>query len=167
MNEIIKESVIKLAEAFQFPERVLHGEDLPWVPFDSGENVNCYFKPLRFDLSTGTWIYLFRIKGNRTLGRHRHTGGSVIGFNIEGEWGYEGRTWTAKPGTFVFEPPGDIHTLITGAQEVTTLFILSGSLQYFDEDNRIIGQDDVYTVLQKYQDYCSANGIAFREDLIY
>lgn len=169
MNQLVNEAVIKLAETIQLPERVFHIDDLPWVPFDGGdeEDVNCYFKPLRFDLSTGTWTYLFKIKSNKVLTRHRHTGGSVIGYNIQGQWTYEGRNWTAKPGTFIFEPPGDIHTLMTGNEEVITLFILGGSLQYFDGNNNVIGQDDVYSVLNKYKDYCSEKGIKIVDDLIY
>ncbi|RUS41951.1 2,4'-dihydroxyacetophenone dioxygenase family protein [Cohnella sp. AR92] len=166
MNQLINDTVIKLAESMQLPERVFNIDELPWVPFDEGE-VNCYFKPLRFDLSTGTWTYLFKIKSNKVLARHRHTGGSVIGYNIQGQWRYEGRNWIAKPGTFIFEPPGDIHTLITEDEEVVTLFILGGSLQYFDNNNSIIGQDDIYTVLKKYRDYCNKTGIEVCEDLIY
>jgi 2,4'-dihydroxyacetophenone dioxygenase len=166
MNPLINEAVIKLAETIQLPERIINIDDLPWVPFDEGEP-NCYFKPLRFDLSTGTWTYLFRIKSNQVLTRHRHTGGSVIGFNLQGIWRYEGRNWTAAPGTFIFEPPGDIHTLITEDEEVITLFILGGALQYFDEEYQVVGQDDIYTVWKKYTDYCHSNGIEVREDLIY
>jgi 2,4'-dihydroxyacetophenone dioxygenase len=166
MNQLIKDAVIQLAENIQLPERIINIEDLPWVPFDEGE-ANCFFKPLRFDLSTGTWTYLFRIKSNKVLTRHRHTGGAVIGYNIQGQWKYEGRDWIAKPGTFIFEPPGDIHTLITLDEEVISLFILGGSLQYFDEDNTIIGQDDIYTVLKKYKDYCHDMGIEALDDLIY
>lgn len=164
MNPIIQETVIELAERLQLPERVFHIDDLPWVPFDGG---TCHFKPLRFDLNTGTWTYLFKIQSNQTLNRHRHTGGSVIGYNLQGTWRYEGRDWIARPGSFIFEPPGDIHTLITEDEEVITLFILGGCLQYFDEDNEIIGQDDIYSVLKKYQDYCSEHGIPFIEGLIF
>ncbi|MCJ8010796.1 2,4'-dihydroxyacetophenone dioxygenase family protein [Paenibacillus sp. KQZ6P-2] len=164
MANIIHDSVVQFAEQLQLPERVFHIDDLPWVPFDNG---NCHFKPLRFDLNTGTWTYLFKIKGNKTLNRHRHTGGSVIGYNLQGKWRYEGRNWVARPGSFIFEPPGDIHTLITEDEEVITLFILGGSLQYFDEENQIIGQDDIYTVLKKYKDYCEEHGIEFLGDLMY
>ncbi len=166
MGQLIKEAVIKLAEDLQLPEKVFNIDELPWVPFDEGE-VNCHFKPLRFDLATGVWTYLFRIKSNKVLTRHRHTGGSVIGYNLQGKWGYEGRSWEARPGTFIFEPPGDIHTLITGDEEVITLFILGGCLQYFDEENNLIGQDDIYTVLKKYRDYCLENKVEIQEDLIY
>lgn len=165
MNYLIDEPVIQLAEKFQLPERIVNIEELPWVPFT--ENHSCHFKPLRFDLNTGTWIYLFKIESNQVLGRHRHTGGAVIGYNIQGKWRYEGRKWVAVPGTFIFEPPGDIHTLITEDEEVVTLFILGGSLQYFDENNQIVGQDDIYTVIKKYRDFCGIHGIEIREDLIY
>lgn len=165
MNDLIQASVIQLAEKLQLPERVISIEGLPWVSFT--DNHSCFFKPLRFDLATGTWIYLFRIKANQVLGKHRHTGGSVIGYNLQGTWRYEGREWTAAPGTFVFEPPGDIHTLLTEDEEVITLFILSGTLQYFDDENQITGQDDIYTVLHKYREHCVNNGIQIREDLIY
>ncbi|BBH20037.1 cupin [Paenibacillus baekrokdamisoli] len=166
MNQLINETVIKLAESIQLPERVINRDELPWVPFNEGE-ANCYFKPLRFDLTTGSWTYLFKIKSNQVLTRHRHTGGCVVGYNLQGIWRYEGREWLAKPGTFIFEPPGDIHTLITEDEEVITLFILGGSLQYFDDNNQIIGQDDVFTVLKKYRDYCDENVLEIRKDLIY
>ncbi|WP_082361228.1 2,4'-dihydroxyacetophenone dioxygenase family protein [Bacillus sp. FJAT-28004] len=163
--KLIDETVVKLAEAFQLPERIFQIDDLPWVPFN--ENHTCYFKPLRFDLSTGTWIYLFKIKSNQVLGKHRHTGGSVIGYNIQGKWRYEGRDWAATPGTFIFEPPGDIHTLITEDEEVLTLFILGGALQYFNDNDEITGQDDIFTVLKKYKDFCEQNSIQENHELIY
>ncbi|WP_127529645.1 2,4'-dihydroxyacetophenone dioxygenase family protein [Paenibacillus kobensis] len=165
MNDLISESVIRLAEKLQLPERLVHIEHLPWVPFNDEET--CFFKPLRFDLSTGTWIYLFRVESNQVLGRHRHTGGSVIGYTLQGRWRYAERDWTAVPGTFIFEPPGDIHTLISEDEEVVALFILSGTLQYFDENNQFGGQDDIYTVIQKYHDYCTRNHIPVNDELIY
>jgi hypothetical protein len=162
---LVDNSLIKFAEKLQLPERVVDTEDMLWVPFDDSKN--CYFKPIRFDFTTGTWTYLFKIKRYQTLTRHRHTGGSVIGFNIQGKWRYAEREWTANPGTYIFEPPGDIHTLITEDEEVITLFILGGSLQYFNENDQIIGQDDIFSVYKKYCDYCKENGLPIREDLVY
>lgn len=165
MSKLIDVNLIKFAEELQLPERVIDTDDLPWVPFD--DNGTCHFKPVRFDFTTGTWTYLFKIKENKILTRHRHTGGSVIGYNLKGYWRYAEREWVAKPGTFIFEPPGDIHTLITEEEEVITLFALGGSLQYFDEDDNIIGQDDIYSVYKRYCDHCVENGIEIRKDLLY
>lgn len=163
--KLIEDSLVELAERLQLPERIVNADDLPWVPFT--EDHSCHFKPLRFDLTTGSWTYLFKIKSNKVLGRHRHTGGCVIGYNLQGKWRYEGRTWVAVPGTFIFEPPGDIHTLITEDEEVITLFILGGTLQYFDDSNEVVGQDDIYSVLQKYREYCAQHGIQEHTGLIY
>lgn len=156
--------LIQFAEKLQLPERIVDTEDMPWIPYDDG---TCHFKPIRFDFTTGTWTYLFKIKENATLTRHRHTGGSVIGFNIQGTWRYAERDWVAKPGTFIFEPPGDIHTLITGDEEVITLFILGGSLQYFDEENNIIGQDDIFEVYKRYCTFCEQNGYEINSKFVY
>lgn len=128
MNNLIQESVIKFSESFQLPEKIIHADDLPWIPYD---DETCQFKPLRFDLTTGNWTYLFKIKGSTVIGRHRHTGGNVIGYNLQGHWRYKDRDWVAKPGSFIFEPPGDIHTLITeGEEDVITLFILGGHFNF-------------------------------------
>ena len=70
------------------------------------------------------------------------------------------RDWVARPGTFVYEPPGDIHTLVVeGAEEMLTLFVLEGVIQYLDDDDQLIYQDDVFTKMERYLNYCKANGI--------
>jgi len=52
-------------------------------------------------------------------------------------------------------------------QLVLTLFILGGALQYFDDNDEITGQDDIFTVLQKYKDFCAQNNIQENHELIY
>lgn len=161
----IQQSMIQFTESFQLPERLIQADDIPWIPYD---DETCQFKPLRFDLTSGNWTYLFKLKGNTEVGRHRHTGGSVIGYNLQGQWKYKERSWVAKPGSFIFEPPGDIHTLESiGEEDVITLFILGGALQFFDEEDGIIGQDDVFSIYKRYRDFCEKNGLPIREDLVY
>jgi hypothetical protein len=84
----------------------------------------------------------------------------VLGFCIQGSWRYLEREWVARPGTLVYEPPGDIHTLVVDdAEDMITLFILDGVIQYLDDDDQVIYQDDVYTKLDRYLKFCDANGI--------
>jgi 2,4'-dihydroxyacetophenone dioxygenase len=163
LKELLDPDLIHFAEKLQLPEIVVDTKDMPWVPFDEK---TCHFKPVRFDFTTGTWTYLFKIKPNQVLTRHRHTGGNVIGFNLKGQWRYAERDWIAKPGTFIFEPPGDIHTLITEDEEVITLFTLGGSLQYFDEENQIVGQDDIFSVYKKYCDFYLEYGLTMNSNLL-
>jgi len=70
----------------------------------------------------------------------------------------------ARPGTLVYEPPGDIHTLVVdGAEEMITLFILEGSVQYLDDDDNLIHQDDVFSKLERYLSFCEQEGIEPRD----
>lgn len=146
------ETILKMG----LPDRAVDAEKLPWVP--QGERV--WFKPLRFDLSNGKWVNLLKITGGGKVNRHRHSGGQVMGYVLQGGWRYLERDWVARPGTFVYEPPGDIHTLVVDAgEEMQTLFLLEGVVQYLDDADQVIYQDDVFTKLERYLKYCHETGI--------
>jgi 2,4'-dihydroxyacetophenone dioxygenase len=138
-------------------DRAVDADRLPWVP--QGERV--WFKPLRFDLANGRWVNLLKITGGGRVNRHRHSGGQVLGYVLQGGWRYLERDWVARPGTFIYEPPGDIHTLVVDeGEEMHTLFLLEGVVQYLDDDDHVIYQDDVFTKLERYRKYCHDQGIA-------
>ncbi|MFM7320016.1 MAG: 2,4'-dihydroxyacetophenone dioxygenase family protein [Armatimonadota bacterium] len=144
-------------------DRAIDPEAIPWVP--QGDGV--WFRPLRFDLSTGTWVNVMRIARGGRINRHRHAGGSVTGYVLSGTWRYLERDWVARAGMFVWEPPGDIHTLVVEeGEEMRTLFQVSGILQYLDDADRVVGHDDVFTKLARYQYWCRTAGIA-EIDLCY
>jgi quercetin dioxygenase-like cupin family protein len=124
------------------PDRAIQSDEIPWVP--QGDRV--WFKPLRFDLTNGRWINLLKVTGEGKVNRHRHAGGQVLGFCMQGSWRYLEREWVARPGTMVWEPPGDIHTLVLHeCDEMITLFMLEGVIQYLDDDDNVYYQDDVFT----------------------
>lgn len=138
------------------PDQAIHSDEIPWVP--QGERV--WFKPLRFDLVNGRWINLLKVSGGGKVNRHRHSGGQVLGYVIQGSWRYLERDWVARPGTLIYEPPGDIHTLVVdGAEDMLTLFMLEGVIQYLDDDDNIIYQDDVFTKMERYLNFCKAQNI--------
>ena len=138
------------------PDQAIQADDLPWVP--QGDRV--WFKPLRFDLANGRWVNLLKVTGQGKVNRHRHAGGQVLGFVTQGSWRYLERDWVARRGTFVYEPPGDIHTLVVeGSEEMQTLFLLEGVIQYLDDEDNVISQDDVFTKLERYLAYCKREGI--------
>ena len=148
---------IEALAALGLPDHVVHSEAIPWVP--QGERV--WFKPLRFDLTSGRWVNLLKVVGNGKVNRHRHTGGQVLGYCMEGQWRYLEREWVARPGSFIYEPPGDIHTLVVDgdAGMMVTLFILEGVVQYLDDDDLIVSQDDAFAKLQRYLAHCRQEGI--------
>ena len=138
------------------PDQAIQSDSLPWVP--QGDRV--WFKPLRFDLQNGRWANLLKVTREGRVNRHRHSGGQVLGFVLQGSWHYLERDWVARPGTFVYEPPGDIHTLVVdGAEEMITLFLLEGVIQYLDDEDNLLYQDDVFTKMERYLSYCREQGI--------
>lgn len=144
-------------------DQAIHSDEIPWVP--QGDQV--WFRPLRFDLQNGRWINLLRVAKQGKVNRHRHSGGQVIGYVIQGSWRYLERDWVARPGTLIWEPPGDIHTLVTeGEEEMLTLFILEGVIQYLDDNDQMISQDDVFTKMERYLAYCQDQGIE-PKNLVY
>ena len=145
-------------------DRAIQSDEVPWV--QQGEGV--WFKPLRFDLSAGRWINILEVSGGGKVNRHRHSGGQVMGYCLEGSWHYLERDWVARPGTLIYEPPGDIHTLMVDGQSggMKTIFILEGVIQYLDDKDNLLYQDDVFSKLERYLDHCRERGIE-PQDLCY
>ena len=83
--------------------------------------------------------------GGGFLSRHRHPA-PVHGFVIKGSWRYLEHDWVAKEGSYLFEPPGEIHTLVVDqdCDEMITLFHNSGALLYCDENGKTINSTDVF-----------------------
>lgn len=144
-------------ERFGLPDQAIGSDLIPWVPLGS----QSWFKPLRFNLANGSWANLIRVVGDGSLSRHQHNGGQTLGYCLDGGWRYLEREWVAKPGTFIYEPPGDIHTLVIadGYTEMTTLFFVEGVIQYIDGDDQVIAQHDVYYRLRRYLEHCERQGI--------
>jgi hypothetical protein len=140
--------------AFTIGERVINPDDIPWVPYVPGVDV----KPLRLNRKTGIWTNLTRVVGGGTVNRHYH-GSAVVGYVLQGGWHYIEREWVATAGMMIWEPPGDIHTLVSAPEGTTTLFFMEGPLFYLNDDNQVVGFDDVLTFTKMYQDYCNAQGI--------
>ena len=82
-------------------------EEKLWVP--QTESVS--FRPLCFCVSGGYYVNLLRVRGAGLLSRHRHPG-PVHGHVLKGKWSYLEHDWVAEAGSYVFEPPGEIHTLV-------------------------------------------------------
>ena len=82
-------------------------EESPYVPF--AENV--YIRHLAFDVRTNSFANVLWVKKGGVLGRHRHRG-PILACTLEGSWRYLEYDWVARPGSYVRENPGVIHTLV-------------------------------------------------------
>jgi 2,4'-dihydroxyacetophenone dioxygenase len=130
----------------------------PWVG-------DVWLKPLRFDVRNNVYVNILWAKGPGGLGRHRHRG-QVTAFTLEGSWRYEEYDWVARPGDFVQENPGVIHTL-TSDTGTKTLFYVGGSLEFYDEQDNLTNIMDVFSFLDMYINYCKENNLEVNERLIF
>jgi 2,4'-dihydroxyacetophenone dioxygenase len=135
------------------PEIVCRGvpeDERVWVP----QAPNVHFRPLMLNRVTGNWCNLLRVRKSGILSRHRHPG-PVHGWVVKGSWRYLEHSWTAQEGSYVFEPPGETHTLVVDddVPEMITFFNISGGMYYVDEFGNNTGFEDVFTKI----DMCRAH----------
>ena len=92
---------------------------------------------------------LLRVRRAGVLSRHRHPA-PVHGYVIKGSWRYLEHDWITREGMYVFEPPGEIHTLVVDddVDEMITLFHVCGALVYYDDAGKPTGHDDVHTKIE-------------------
>lgn len=115
-----------------------------WVP----QAPNIWFRPLLLDTVGGSWFNLLRVRRSGVLSRHRHPA-PVCGYVIKGNWHYLEHDFVAAPGKFLFEPPGETHTLVVdSADEMITMFNVNGAMIYVDEHGKAIGYEDVFSKIE-------------------
>src|SRR6185437_14542046 len=112
-----------------------------WVP----QAKDVWFRPLMLNTLNGAWSNLLRVRRAGVLSRHRHPA-PVHGYVLKGSWRYLEHDWVARAGDYVFEPPGETHTLIVDedVEEMITFFNISGCMYYVDEEGRNAGFEDVF-----------------------
>jgi 2,4'-dihydroxyacetophenone dioxygenase len=127
-----------------------------WVP--QAENV--WFRPLCLNRSQGYWVNLLRVRKAGVLSRHRHPQ-AVHGFVLKGRWRYLEHDWEAQAGSYVFEPPGETHTLVVPADvaEMITLFQVNGIMYYVDPWGAPLGYEDVFTKIEMCRKHYAAVGL--------
>ncbi|WP_298322422.1 2,4'-dihydroxyacetophenone dioxygenase family protein [Haloactinopolyspora sp.] len=131
---------------------------VPWVPQGSDR---VWFKPLRINTTTGRWTNILKVTESGVVNRHRHLS-EVEGYVLQGRWHYLEHDWQAEPGSFVFEPPGDVHTLVAdvdGDEPMLTLFTIYGPIEYMDENGELAYVETAETKMKRYLDHCRDAGI--------
>jgi quercetin dioxygenase-like cupin family protein len=132
-------------EEIVIPNAVSEDERL-WVP--QAENV--WFRPLCLNRSQGYWMNLLKVKKAGVLSRHRH---------LEHDW-------TAEEGGYVYEPPGETHTLVVpdDVDEMITYFQVNGVMCYVDPWGKVTGYEDVFTKIDLCRKHFSDMGLG--EDFV-
>jgi 2,4'-dihydroxyacetophenone dioxygenase len=146
-----------------FPELVVPNavpeDERLWVP----QQENVWFRPLCLSASRGYWVNLLRVRKAGVLSRHRHPQ-PVHGLVLKGSWRYLEHDWTATEGSYVYEAPGETHTLVVEAvvSEMITFFQVNGAMIYVDPDGRVLGYEDVFTKIDLCRHHFSSVGLGER-----
>jgi 2,4'-dihydroxyacetophenone dioxygenase len=134
-------------------------EESPWVPFRD----NVFIRHLAFDVRNNFYVNILWVKQGGMLGRHRHRG-KVFACTMEGSWRYLEYDWIAKPGSYVQESPGAIHTLYSD-NGMKTMFWLNSSIEFFDEHDHLLETLDVFWFIDHYVSHCRKHGIEINQKL--
>jgi 2,4'-dihydroxyacetophenone dioxygenase len=162
-NLAVRGSLDAVVREYAFPDiHIGAGEDeSPWVPFKE----NVYIRHLSFDVRNNLYANILWVKKGGSLGRHRHRG-RIYACTLEGSWRYLEYDWVARPGSYVQESPGAVHTLVSDDPNgMKTIFVLNGSLDFVDDNDNLLETLDVFWFIDHYTSYCKQNGIPINRKL--
>jgi 2,4'-dihydroxyacetophenone dioxygenase len=117
-------------------------------------------RPLWISPTQNRWCDILRSTGAGLVNRHYHPQ-QVFAFTISGKWGYLEHDWTATAGDFVYEAPGEAHTLVAYESDEPMLvhFNVTGPLIWLDEDGEPAGHFDVFDYIRLCQEHYEKVGI--------
>ncbi|MDP5183649.1 2,4'-dihydroxyacetophenone dioxygenase family protein [Blastococcus sp. BMG 814] len=117
-------------------------------------------RPLWISPRDNRWADILWAKTAGLVNRHYHPH-EVFAYTISGKWGYLEQPWTATEGSFVYETPGEGHTLVAyeSDQPMRAFFVVKGPLIWLDEDGGSAGHFDVHDYLALCREHYDRVGI--------
>jgi hypothetical protein len=146
------------ATPFEAVARHVGEEDVPWIPNPLYPGAE--LRLLQADMKIGVYVMAGRLPGDLEVGTHRHTG-AVHMFTLSGAWKYHEHDYVNRAGSYLFEPPGSVHTfyVMPGNEVTETLSVIYGTTEYLDEDGAIIQVGNAETNLRTYYEGCEKAGV--------
>ena len=117
-------------------------------------------RPLWISVSQNRWCDVLMCRGAGLVNRHYHPQ-QVFAYTISGKWGYLEHDWVATAGDWVYEAPGESHTLIAYEcdEPMRVTFNVTGPLIWLDENGEPNGTFDVFDYIALVRDHYEKNGI--------
>lgn len=132
--------------------------DLPYMMAPDGAGLQL----LHVDLNAGLWISKTRLPPGARVPTHYHTG-LVFAVTLQGAWYYlESPEHVNRPGSYLFEPAGSRHTLVTPTDQkgdTIAWFAIYGANINIDDAGAVTSVVDARTALELYEGYCDALGL--------
>lgn len=133
-----------------------------WVPYAPG----VWFQPCSFNVTSGGFSVVLKGLPGSIVGTHYHVG-IVHGYTLRGHWRYREHDWIAKPGTYIYEPAGEAHTLMItedSPEPMIATFIVEGGLVYVDKEKggAFVAYEDGFTLLELTRKYYREAGLDVR-----
>jgi 2,4'-dihydroxyacetophenone dioxygenase len=144
----------KVFQPNALPEVYIHNaatdDERLYVPFS--ETVSS--RPLWISPAQNMWCDILMAKSAGLVNRHYHPH-QVFAYTISGKWGYLEHDWIATAGDFIYEAPGEGHTLVAYEHEdpMKVFFIVHGPLIWLDE----AGNSSDYYDVHHYIAMCKAH----------
>ena len=138
-------------------------DDRLWVPYAQG----VWVQPCHFNVTAGGFSVFLKALPGALLGTHYHVG-TVRGYTMRGYWRYLEHDWVAKPGTFIYEPAGEAHTLVItedSPEPALIMFVVEGGLIYLDKgaDGGFAAYEDGFTLLELCRKHYRQVGLDVRQ----
>ena len=136
-------------------------DESPWVPFGD----NAAIRHLAFDVRNNIYSNVLWIKSPGVIGTHKHRGVVVMTCQ-EGSVRYLEYDWLAGPGSFIYEPPGLVHTLVTEHPQGVKLFgWMQGPIEFYDAQGQFVETVDVWWFINHYETWCREQNLPINEKL--
>jgi hypothetical protein len=152
---------IEHVKRYGAPDVYINGEAAGWHPWVNGLMI----KPYRYETKFGQFVFVLWAPKAAVLGKHRHRG-VVTAVTLEGDWGYFEYDWTARPGDYVVENPGTIHTLRMG-DGAKVAYTVNASIEFFNDDDSLRNIMDVFSFIDLYVKHCKETGQPVDKRLFY
>ncbi len=136
-NEFYFPSVNSMMKSYALAEA-----DAKWLEYETGT----FNRFMQFNLVQNTFTTVLKCMPGAGLELHYHPS-FVIAYCLQGSWKYDEFDWIAEPDSFIFEPPGESHTLrVLGDEGMTTMFYVAGPLVQLDKDFKQVGYVDAFSL---------------------
>jgi 2,4'-dihydroxyacetophenone dioxygenase len=143
---------------------VVPGSAAPWAEVTEGVEI----RMLRAGGGSGHYTAMFRFRPGTRLPKHHHMG-AVHAYTLSGSWRYLEYDWVAGPGSYVYEEPGSVHTLVVpddATEPAVVLFVVESGMVLIADDGSLQLIWDARAMDDLYRATLENNGLPYPPEVL-